>query len=97
LQLRETLTQEAQQLNTLTTLLTNIQQETQEQDRLSWRWHSSGQYTVRSCYRALQEGLHIVSPLAKIWTLKLPTRVAIFTWIMIQNKLLTVDNLIRRG
>jgi hypothetical protein len=67
LQLRETLTQEAQQqFNTLTTLLMNIQQETQEQDRLSWRWHISGQYTVRSCYRALQEGPHIVSPLTKI-------------------------------
>lgn len=32
-----------------------------------------------------------------IWTLKLPTRVSIFTRFLLQNKIITVDNLIKRG
>ena len=32
-----------------------------------------------------------------IWKLKLPTRVQIFIWLMANNKILTVDNLMKRG
>lgn len=34
---------------------------------------------------------------ANIWSLRAPLRVLIFTWLMLRNRILTVDNLVRRG
>lgn len=33
----------------------------------------------------------------RIWKIKAPPRVKIFIWIMLRNKILTMDNLIKRG
>jgi zinc-binding in reverse transcriptase len=46
---------------------------------------------------AIKEGPHITCKFSVIWILQLPTRVIIFQWLLCKNRLLTVDNLIRRG
>jgi zinc-binding in reverse transcriptase len=46
---------------------------------------------------AIKEGPRITCKFSVIWTLQLPTIVAIFQWFLFKNRLLTVDNLIRKG
>ena len=35
--------------------------------------------------------------MAKIWKLKIPPRVMVFGWLTLRNRILTMDNLRRRG
>jgi hypothetical protein len=44
-----------------------------------------------------KQGPHVISPLKDLWTLKLSKRITIFAWFMLQNKIFTIDNLVRRG
>lgn len=61
------------------------------------RNHIYNEFTVKTCYKTLEEGPYIESPLSWIWKIKGPPRVLIFLWLMLQNIILTVDNLMRRG
>jgi zinc-binding in reverse transcriptase len=67
------------------------------QDKIIWNWTTSDQFTVKYFYMAIKEGPLITCKFSVIWTLQLPTRVAIFQWLIFKNRLLTVNNLIRKG
>ena len=58
--------------------------------------NSSGTYSVVFGYLSLQ---NIMEKLvwAKVWTPGLIPKINIFLWLMLQEKILTLDNLIRRG
>jgi zinc-binding in reverse transcriptase len=47
--------------------------------------------------RSSQEGPYIASQMEIIWQINLPLRVAIFAWLLLQNRLLTIDNFIKKG
>jgi hypothetical protein len=32
-----------------------------QKDQIRWKWNEAGVYTVKSCYRAIQEGPYIAS------------------------------------
>jgi zinc-binding in reverse transcriptase len=66
-------------------------------DQPIWRWDTQGRYTVKSCCTAIKEGPFIATNTDIIWKLKMPTRVTIFIWLLLQDRLLTYDNLIKRG
>lgn len=68
-----------------------------QQDIMTWNWTKDGRFTVKTFYDAMEQGPYIQQKIYKIWKLKAPTRVTIFTWLMIRNKILTVDNLVKRG
>lgn len=57
----------------------------------------NGQYTVQSAYRALKEGPCINTDARRIWKLKAPPRMLIFGWLTWRNKILTHDNLNKKG
>ena len=68
-----------------------------EEDRITWRWRTNGCFSVRSFYKIMIEGPYINTCLQNIWDVKAPNRVMIFAWLMLQNRILTIDNLQRRG
>ncbi|KAJ4758597.1 RNA-directed DNA polymerase (reverse transcriptase)-related family protein [Rhynchospora pubera] len=64
---------------------------------LSWRWTNSGCYTSASAY-ALLANPGIRSPyFGKLWKLKAPPKVKIFLWLLLQDRLLTQQNLLVRN
>jgi hypothetical protein len=66
-------------------------------DQLVWRWTKEGVFTVKSFYTAMNDTPCIKNEFNKLWEVKAPMRVRIFTWLMLRNRILTQDNLIRRG
>ena len=64
----------------------------------SW-WHlrRNGRFDIRSFYDSLCESSHVAFPWKSIWRTKAPLRVRFFAWMVAWNKILTCDNLIKRG
>jgi zinc-binding in reverse transcriptase len=71
--------------------------EVTDQDVVVWKQTSNDNYTTKSFYLFLKQGLLILSNLHVIWDLKIPPRMQVFIWTMAQNKILTIDALKRRG
>lgn len=92
------LTEEVEeQLQTLHQEIINREDDGVREDVTLWRWNGQGTFTVSSFYNKMEQEPLIRNKISLIWKLKAPTRVAVFTWLMLQNKILTVDNLVRRG
>ena len=64
----------------------------------SW-WHlrKNGRFDIRSFYDALRDSPHVTFPWKSIWRTKAPGRVRFFVWLAAWNKILTCDNLTKRG
>uniref|UniRef100_A0A2N9FSE1 RNA helicase n=1 Tax=Fagus sylvatica TaxID=28930 RepID=A0A2N9FSE1_FAGSY len=64
----------------------------------SW-WHlrKNGRFDIRSFYEALCDSPHVTFPWKSIWCTKAPRRVHFFVWSAAWNKILTCDNLTKRG
>lgn len=67
------------------------------QDDAVWKMDEKGFFTVSSAYRILQKGPHISSSIHRIWKFRVPPRFKTFAWLLIHNRLLTTDNLRKRG
>jgi hypothetical protein len=67
------------------------------EDKLWWVPSSKGAFEVRSYYRVLLSHGPISFPWKGIWRTKAPPRVAFFAWTVARGKILTIDNLCRRG
>lgn len=81
----------------LVQMLHGVTMEQGRQDVACWRWNRQGAFTVKSCYKALEGRSLLVNNLHNMWTIRAPMRVMVFTWLMLQDRVLTVDNLMRRG
>lgn len=68
-----------------------------QHDTLLSKWHKDGLFTVKTFYNAMMQGPYVNQRISAIWKYGAPTRVTIFIWLMMKNKILTVDNLQRRG
>lgn len=66
-------------------------------DDLIWRWNTTGHFTVKSAYLQLKGGPKILKRISEIWKIKAPPRMIIFGWLAAQNKILTHDNLQKKG
>jgi hypothetical protein len=66
-------------------------------DKLWWVPSRKGGFEVKSFYRALSGHGSISFPWKSIWRSKAPPRVAFFAWTAARGKILTLDNLSRRG
>lgn len=77
--------------------LNSLPESQDQQDTVTWRWEKSGCFSVKSFYRALERGPLIREEVSNIWKIKGPLRVMIFGWLMLRNRILTVDNLVARG
>ncbi|XP_078170733.1 uncharacterized protein LOC144564966 [Carex rostrata] len=97
--LRDQLSDSAQeQLLTLTNEITGRQiLNMQREDDVTWRWASNGSFTVRSAYKAIKNGPRVATNTHIPWSIKAPPRFKVFAWIMTLNRILTIDNLIKKG
>jgi hypothetical protein len=65
-------------------------------DQLRWTCTASGLFEVRSYYQLLNSYSNTDFPWKSIWQSRVPHKVAVFTWLVAQGKILTIDNLRRR-
>ena len=67
------------------------------EDQLLWKYESKGVYSSKSLYAIVNfRGVQPVY-LPSVWEIKIPPRVQIFLWLLSQNKIMTTDNLRKRG
>jgi hypothetical protein len=67
------------------------------EDTIVWKWMADGVYTTHSAYGAQFFGVVKWDHTKLIWRAHTENRYKLFTWILIQNKQLTADNLTIRG
>ncbi|KAL4200589.1 hypothetical protein AMTRI_Chr02g211910 [Amborella trichopoda] len=69
------------------------------EDELIWEIESNGLFSVKSCYNLFfyDQWRWSNSNIAQMWKWPIPHKVQIFIWLAAQDKILTVDNLIKRG
>lgn len=70
-----------------------------EKDRWVWKEDLSGMYYVKAAYRFLMRE-NMVDDEARlqwVWNRYTPLKVSAFAWKMLQNRIPTKDNLIKRG
>jgi hypothetical protein len=68
-----------------------------DSDGLCWRLKKDGVFDIRSFYTVLRGSLKRAFPWRSVWHSKAPPRVCFFIWCASWDKILTCDNLIRRG
>uniref|UniRef100_A0A2N9I4J4 Reverse transcriptase domain-containing protein n=1 Tax=Fagus sylvatica TaxID=28930 RepID=A0A2N9I4J4_FAGSY len=66
-------------------------------DCVRWKLRHNGEFDVKSFYHALDVKLDIKFPWKAIWRVKAPRRVSFFLWSAAWGRILTCDNLMRRG
>ena len=69
---------------------------TDSPDRVSWLLTRSGVFSVKSLYSFLITK-RVSFPYRKLWNLKLPLRIKVFCWILIKDRILTKENLKKKG
>lgn len=69
------------------------------EDNLHWLRANNGNFTVKSVYRHLDRpaAMLLPWPWKKIWKVRVPHKVACFTWLIARQAILTRDNLMKRG
>jgi hypothetical protein len=66
-------------------------------DRLNRRLKCSGKFEFHSYYESLSGSNAVVFPWRSVWSTKAPKKVAFFIWITAWGKILTYNNLMKRG
>ena len=66
-------------------------------DGLQWRLKGNGVFDIRSYYLALRDNQPVTFPWKAIWGVHAPRRVAFFVWSASWGRILTANNLMRRG
>jgi hypothetical protein len=65
------------------------------EDRVFWKFGALGRFTVKSVYNALT--IDDSGPYHKnIWKAKIPAKIKIFLWLLMNNAILTRDNILKR-
>jgi hypothetical protein len=80
----------------LLALLSNVSLST-NQDDIVWKWNADGVFTVKSCYNFINDGGIRCAFTRIIWKAKIPEKVKIFIWLATKNRILTTENLKKRG
>lgn len=67
-----------------------------ETDALVWQYEKSSQYSTTFYYVINFRG---VTPMfvPAVWTIEVPPKIQMFLWLLAHNKLMTTDNLLKRG
>lgn len=86
-----------QELRSLQNVLTRVNLRQGTTDEITWKWITTGIFIVKTAYTMLKTGPRIRLQASNIWKVLAPPRFKIFGWLAIQNKILTHDNLQRKG
>lgn len=65
-------------------------------DWIMWRWGSSGDYSAKSAYKTLTSGGMIRWAFNNLWSAKCPSSDIIFVYLMLRERTLTQELLLRR-
>jgi hypothetical protein len=68
-----------------------------QDDTISWRWTSNGCYSVAFAYECQFLGAMIRFPTADIWRAKAEQKCKFYSWLVMHNRVLIADNLIKRS
>jgi exonuclease III len=68
-----------------------------EGDKIVWRLGRKGMFDSRSFYHVLRAPPALCFPWKSIWRVKAPPRVAFFMWTVAWGRILTCDNLKKKG
>ena len=66
-------------------------------DSMVWIPSPARGFRVRSFYRVLLPWMDAFPPWKALWKAKSPSRIAVFAWLAVLGRILTTDNLRRRG
>ncbi|KAJ4768712.1 RNA-directed DNA polymerase (reverse transcriptase)-related family protein [Rhynchospora pubera] len=66
-------------------------------DNISWKWSSTGNFSVSSTYVTLSSAGKHTAQFYSFWKLKMPPSIQFFTFLLYNNRLLTQQQLSRRG
>ncbi|RVW39620.1 hypothetical protein CK203_090620 [Vitis vinifera] len=69
----------------------------EEEDRVIWTTSNDGAFSVRSLYSMMEPGGLSMFPSERIWRARVPPKVAFFAWEASWGKVLTQEQLQRRG
>ena len=73
----------------------------EEKDALVWSWNTKlGQVSAKQAYKALQveeRGVEIKFRYTKLWNWKLPLKIQLFIWLLLEQKILTWEIMKKRG
>ena len=69
----------------------------EEEDRVIWTASNNGAFSVRSLYSMMEPGGLSLFPSERIWKVRVPPKVAFFAWEASWGKVLTQEQLQRRG
>ncbi len=67
------------------------------QDEIRWRWTKTECFSVKSLYAFLQDGGVSDGCSTHLWRTRGPLKVKVFGWLLLKRRLLTKDNLLKRG
>ena len=66
-----------------------------QHDRVRWTIGSSGKFKVKNLYLQLRSTAS--HPFKLIWKFKFPLKIKKIVWLVLRNRILTKDNLLKRG
>ena len=69
---------------------------TDQPDSIRWKWTAHGDYSAKSAYNIQFAGSHGQFISSHIWQAESKGKHKFFTWLLVQSKLLTADNLLKR-
>ena len=68
-----------------------------DNDSISWSASSDNLYSVKSCYALLNDGGFRSQHGMDIWKCSAPLKIKVFTWLVIHDKILSKENLVKKG
>ena len=86
-----------EELLILTRWLMTVTLDPLQEDEPKWKWNATGEFTVQSAYRALKTGPLEGNHIHKLWELRSAPRMMVFGWLAQRNRILTHDNLQKKG
>ncbi|GKV45849.1 hypothetical protein SLEP1_g52884 [Rubroshorea leprosula] len=96
---RELMGRELSLLQDLEKLLKECKLMKGKQDFWSWKHDSKGNYSTKSAYSLLNNSIKEPGSIQfnKIWNSKVPLKVSAFVWKLLQDRIPTGENLLKRG
>jgi hypothetical protein len=69
---------------------------TEQEDSITWRWTRDGKFSVASAYRCQFRGCFTSLPATKIWRCFVEPKVKFVLWLVLHDKILTADNMLKK-
>jgi hypothetical protein len=75
----------------------NMQELNGLEDTITWKWSADGQYSASSAYNIQFSSNYSTMNLCPIWKAMVEPRCRFFAWTLLHKRILTADNLLKRG